>query len=551
MEDDGDDDFFREVYGKEYAGPPRLPSGNSQDVQRDSKRPLQAEDYDADNGGADPYAVPTDFTSREAKVWEAKAKAIERNWNRRKEEEMICKICGESGHFTQGCPSTLGGGKKFADFFERVAARDKRVKALFSDAVISRLEKEIGCKIRMDEKFIFVSGKDRLILAKGVDAVHKLIQEGKEDDDRSKSPPKNSQKSSKSKSPERSPPRPQSAGREARSTYPSHRDPTQVVHQRKGFSSQERFVEDRAREGSHKFSRDSPEAHGKNGVKRRQAAPSNSDVAGNHAFSNNAYDAVHKRATAAAAATRTDRWDTETPIGKQPDFATYPQTMEELEAEFKRQAAEMRMQHDKEEAEEKSRYQERIRKLRAGLEGRMEAMRVAQAKRREEFLRAEVQRRMMGWQQMAWYAATHGRSGSGSGSGDARGAMYAAMNVREAYPEFPHSRREELARAAAYGGGGAAAMVDAWGGMYTAAGAAAAMGGTHDSYIDRQLSRREDNGRATGYGGGPAAAAAMDAAWGGMYAAMSPHEGYAEFQHSTREDRQRGEPFGGGGGGRY
>jgi len=31
----------------------------------------------------------------------------------------------------------------------------------------------------MDEKFLFVSGKDRLILAKGVDAVHKIIQEGK------------------------------------------------------------------------------------------------------------------------------------------------------------------------------------------------------------------------------------------------------------------------------------------------------------------------------------------------------------------------------------
>jgi hypothetical protein len=37
----------------------------------------------------------------------------------------------------------------------------------------------VGCKIRMDEKFLFVNGKDRLILAKGVDAVHKIIQEAK------------------------------------------------------------------------------------------------------------------------------------------------------------------------------------------------------------------------------------------------------------------------------------------------------------------------------------------------------------------------------------
>lgn len=44
---------------------------------------------------------------------------------------------------------------------------------------MSQIEKDVGCKIRMDEKFLFVSGKDRLILAKGVDAVHKIIQEGK------------------------------------------------------------------------------------------------------------------------------------------------------------------------------------------------------------------------------------------------------------------------------------------------------------------------------------------------------------------------------------
>lgn len=101
MEDDGDDDFFKEVYGKEYTGPPRVSKSNSQERPRESKRPLPSEESDGDDEAPDPNAVPTDFTSREAKVWEAKAKAIERNWKKRKEEEMICKICGESGHFTQ------------------------------------------------------------------------------------------------------------------------------------------------------------------------------------------------------------------------------------------------------------------------------------------------------------------------------------------------------------------------------------------------------------------------------------------------------------------
>ncbi|MCD7446908.1 hypothetical protein HAX54_018879 [Datura stramonium] len=146
------DDDFSELY-KEYTGPTRK--------KRDAT--------------PDPNASAS-FTSREAKVWEAKSKATERNWKKRKEEEMICKICGESGHFTQGCPSTLGASRKSQDFFERVPARESHVKALFTEKVINQIEKDVGCKIKMEEKFIIVSGKDRLILRKGVDAVHKNPQ---------------------------------------------------------------------------------------------------------------------------------------------------------------------------------------------------------------------------------------------------------------------------------------------------------------------------------------------------------------------------------------
>lgn len=79
--------------------PPR-PTGNSGTTGVMNKRPL--DDHTGDEEAApDPNAVPTDFTSREARVWEAKAKATERNWEKRKEEEMMCKLCGESGHFNQ------------------------------------------------------------------------------------------------------------------------------------------------------------------------------------------------------------------------------------------------------------------------------------------------------------------------------------------------------------------------------------------------------------------------------------------------------------------
>lgn len=94
---DADDDFS-ELY-KEYTGPPRLTTAASQEKKNTNKRSHAGSDEEDEP--RDPNAVPTDFTSREAKVWEAKSKATERNWKKRKEEEMICKICGESGHFTQ------------------------------------------------------------------------------------------------------------------------------------------------------------------------------------------------------------------------------------------------------------------------------------------------------------------------------------------------------------------------------------------------------------------------------------------------------------------
>lgn len=94
-----DDDDFSEIY-KEYTGPLGSNAVNTQDARNtNNKRPNSSSD--GEDEPPDPNAVPTDFTSREAKVWEAKSKATERNWKKRKEEEMICKICGESGHFTQ------------------------------------------------------------------------------------------------------------------------------------------------------------------------------------------------------------------------------------------------------------------------------------------------------------------------------------------------------------------------------------------------------------------------------------------------------------------
>lgn len=130
-------------------------------------------------------------------------------------------------------------------------ARDKHIKALFSEKVISNIEKDIGCKIKMDEKFIIVSGKDGLIMSKGVDAVHKVIEEGTQ---RASS----SSHRSRSRSPERSPVGSQFQRSDSQRSQSGPRSSSEFQQR---FGRQEKTVEDRVREREdmHKFSRGSPQ----------------------------------------------------------------------------------------------------------------------------------------------------------------------------------------------------------------------------------------------------------------------------------------------------
>jgi hypothetical protein len=113
LDDDGDEEWFKEVYGTEYTGPPKPPQDTRWEVapaiETNNNKRLSgnASDSEDEDEPRDPNAVPTDFISREAKVWEAKAKAVERNWKRRKAEELTWHLCGEVGHFSQVCLSSL------------------------------------------------------------------------------------------------------------------------------------------------------------------------------------------------------------------------------------------------------------------------------------------------------------------------------------------------------------------------------------------------------------------------------------------------------------
>ncbi|KAM6558845.1 uncharacterized protein LOC115708270 [Cannabis sativa] len=375
------DDDFSDIY-KEYTGPLGSNVTNSQERAKTNKRSHAGSDEEEE--ARDPNAVPTDFTSREAKVWEAKSKATERNWKKRKEEEMICKICGESGHFTQGCPSTLGANRKSQDFFERVPAREKHVKALFSEKVINKIERDIGCKIKMDEKFIIVSGKDRLILAKGVDAVRKVIEEG---DRRASS----SSQVSRSRSPDRSP----VGSRLQRSDSQRSHSVTRSAPQfQQRFHRQEKLLEDHIRDNLQKYPRNSPQAYGNDGARGRSShskSPRQSPY-----MSNNKYGSYDGR-NQTMGAYRTDGWHSER---KGPDMQSGPQydhpafpTLEELEMEFKKEAMELVKIRDKEEDDENKKHREAITEMRENYMKKLGNLRRIHAKQWEDFLQLDAQRR--------------------------------------------------------------------------------------------------------------------------------------------------------------
>lgn len=103
----------------------------------------------------------------------------------------------------------------------------------------------------MDEKFIIVSSKDRLVLSKGVDAVHKIREEAEQKGSTSSHVDRN-----RSRSPERSPVNARFQRSEPQRSHSAPRNTPQFPQR---FGRQERAVEDRVREDAQKFARDSPQ----------------------------------------------------------------------------------------------------------------------------------------------------------------------------------------------------------------------------------------------------------------------------------------------------
>lgn len=135
------------------------------------------------------------------------------------------------------------------------------MKALFSEKVINQIEKDVGCKIKMEEKFIIVSGKDRLILRKGVDAVHKIKEEA------DKKGPSSSQ-ASRSRSPERrSPVSSRMVRSDSQRSNHSPQNASQLHHR---YGRQEKVVDDRGHDGFHKIARGSSQGRKPKSLSLRQ-----------------------------------------------------------------------------------------------------------------------------------------------------------------------------------------------------------------------------------------------------------------------------------------
>ncbi|XP_018432531.1 uncharacterized protein LOC108805075 [Raphanus sativus] len=398
-----DDDDFSEIY-KEYTGPVTTTTTTT-NVQEKPKLPEdgcgEQEEEEEQQQLPDPNSVPTDFTSREAKVWEAKSKATERNWKKRKEEEMICKICGESGHFTQGCPSTLGANRKSQEFLERVPARDKNVRALFTEKAVERIESETGCKIKMDDKFIIVSGKDRLILRKGVDAVHKVREDGEVKTSSAAS------RRSRSRSPRRTsvgPPPPRAAP--PRNPEPQRQQQHMPSsHGSSSFSErsgrQEKFVDNRVREENRvRENQRTPQAYGSD---RGRSRSTHSKSPGRPRYSGWDKPSYEKQKYEVSGY-RSERWEQERMGGggggprdiqmsHQFERPAFPRSLEELELEYTRDVMELAKKRDKEEDEENNKHRETMRELRESYMKKLAGLRGMNAKQWEEFLQVDAQRR--------------------------------------------------------------------------------------------------------------------------------------------------------------
>lgn len=102
-EEDPDDEFFKRVYGEGYK-PQSKEEKEEEERERERERELRKRGRERERdrvGDETDGAMPRDFRSKYSRAWDARARAVERHYSRRREEDLTCRNCGEKGHPTQ------------------------------------------------------------------------------------------------------------------------------------------------------------------------------------------------------------------------------------------------------------------------------------------------------------------------------------------------------------------------------------------------------------------------------------------------------------------
>eukprot|EP00250_Pteridium_aquilinum_P020623 c24889_g2_i2 orf=528-1979(-) len=455
-DDERDEEWFKEVYGKEYTGPVRPGSDARDNSSKRSLTEASVAEPDEDEGPPDPNAVPTDFTSREAKVWEAKAKAIERNWKKKKEEELICRICGEYGHFSQGCPSTLGVNRKQSELVEKIPVKDRRLKPRIigtSGATIQGIEKDTGCRLKLEDNvaagngsfFVRISGNNRVMIGKAVAAVKKLLDQVHHD-------------------------------RKSQNSYRSHESDSRGANANTMAASQMQHIA--GQQAHHDPSmlpypgQDVPYygdgAHGNIGQleARRQWEAENQNGSFPYGYKGDRGRPLSAKRGDFGPERELGRGDfgPERELGY--DQQSSGQTLEGLEHSFVQETMQLTKELNDAEDKENARHREAMRDIQEQYQQKVVVLRAQQGKRREEFLRQEVQFRQQQYQQYQQHPAQVGakhynydmggamsgglnssareQPGYGNGSADrndTRGGGYGSYRGDEGYHNSSHSYR--------------------------------------------------------------------------------------------------------------
>ncbi|KAK9282045.1 hypothetical protein L1049_004957 [Liquidambar formosana] len=212
------------------------------------------------------------------------------------------------------------------------------------------------------------------------------------------------------------------------------------------------------------------EAYGNDGARGRS---SHSKSPARHPYTGNSYNSYDSHSQSMGVF-RNDGWETERrgsemQSGRKFEYPAFPQTLEELELEYKREAMDLGRIRDKEEDEENYKHREAVREMRENYMKKLAILRGMHTKQWEEFLQLDTQRRQQrahqqmstsgfgGYKQPSYpeyeSSSANNHYAGGNLPMDSRGRYphsmenYPSSRPHDTYGEFQRQRREDFGKA--------------------------------------------------------------------------------------------------------